>query len=124
MPKRILLLAALTLLVGLFTRAFAQDAVAPMPNPDSTITRAGAVAYVINADATNLPRVEWYAKHMPPIALFKDVDQSQWYAPYLEVAFEQGLITAPSDDLFHPGEPINEAETIALVTRYKEIEDP
>lgn len=124
MPKRILFLAALTLLVGFFTRAFAQDAIVPMPSPNTTITRAGAVAYVINADARDLQRVQWYAKHMPPMPLFKDVDQTQWYAPYLEVAFEQGLITGNDSRLFRPSDSINQAEVIALVTRYKEIEDP
>jgi|CXWL01.1.fsa_nt_gi LPXTG-site transpeptidase (sortase) family protein len=118
MWKRLLLPAVLVLFAGYYSLAFAADGI-QQQDPRMAITRAGAVAMVINANANNAQRVQWYAAHMPPMPLFKDVDQREWYAPYVEVAFEQGIITGNTERLFRPSEPLREAEAIALVTRFK-----
>ena len=117
MSKRLFLVAVLVLLVGYCTRAFAQTAI----NPQSPITRGEALALVINANPANLKRVQWYASHMPPMPLFYDVDQRQPVAPYIEVAFEQGIIEGNKERLFHPNDYMKEEEAIALVTHYKEV---
>ncbi len=117
MSKRLFAIAILVLAVGFVTRAFAfaQDA----DQSAQPLTRAEAVALLINADAGSLERVRWFASHMPPLSLFSDVGQKQWYAPYLEAAFESGLVEGTADGLFHPEETLKEEDAIALLSHYK-----
>lgn len=120
MPKRLILLIALIIAVGYCTQAFAVQA----SNGSEPLTRASAVALLMNADSASLARAQWYASHMPPMPLFDDIDQNAWYAPYLEVAFEQGIITGNRERTFRPNEALREEEAIALVTRYKQSRHP
>lgn len=117
MSKRLFLIAVLVLAVGYFTRAFAQE----LQPASSTISRAEAVALIMNAHPNQLNRARWFASHMPPLSLFSDVDQSQWYAPYLEAAFEQGMINADTQSSFRPNDLLKEEEAIVLVSRYKQL---
>jgi LPXTG-site transpeptidase (sortase) family protein len=122
MSKRLLIITVLVLAVGFFTRAFAfADTVLPTASADQPITRAEAVALLVNANPAGVERTKWFAAHMP---LFSDVNQTQWYAPYLETAFEQGWITGNGDLTFRPNGPLKQEEAIAIATHYKEIEDP
>ncbi len=130
MPKRFLLLLAVFLLVGIATRAFRMNAQAmgevfTFHNAPSNpyITRAGAVALFIESRPELAPRLALYRKHMPPMALFSDIDQKEWYSPYLEVAFEQGIIKGNSDRTFRPGQLLAVEEGIAMAARYKEAFD-
>ncbi len=127
MSKRLFVIAVLVLTVGFFTRAFAyaeEVMQQPAVNLSESMTRAEAVALLINADAANLNRVRWFAGHMPPLPLFTDIDQKQWYAPYLEAAFEKGLIEGNKERLFHPNDALKEDEAIQLAIRYKQMTDP
>jgi LPXTG-site transpeptidase (sortase) family protein len=117
MKQRLLLLALSTVLLASTSTAFAST-------QTTGVTRAGAVALLLNSDASDLARVRWYATHMPPMPLFKDVDQTQWYAPYVEVAFEQGLVTGNASATFRPGAALTQSEAITLMTRFKQIETP
>jgi LPXTG-site transpeptidase (sortase) family protein len=95
------------------TRAFADD----------SISRAGAVALLLQSDSAGMQRVSWYASHMPPMPLYKDTDQTQWYAPYLETAFEQGLIVGNSTATFRPADALTQEEAAALAARFHEAHD-
>lgn len=125
MSKRLLFVTVLVLTVGFFTSAFAFAQEASQPQLSRpTLSRAEAVALLLNADNGSIDRVRWFAGHMPPLPLFSDVDQTQWYAPYLEAAFENGLIEGNADLLFRPDSPLNQEEAITLAMRYKKIAGP
>jgi LPXTG-site transpeptidase (sortase) family protein len=119
MEKRFLLLAALVLLVGYMTRAFAQDIASNAP-----ITRAGAIALMVEADPALKQRLQYFVKNTPPMPLFDDVDYSQWYAPYIETAFEAGLVTGNSAARFRPSSILTEEESIALMNRFYILKHP
>ena len=115
MPKRLLTLAGLVVLVGFATRVFAEDATVQRPE---TMTRAGAVALMVESDRSLATRLEHFIEHRPPMPLFSDLDYEDWYAPYIETAFEAGIIGGSDDGLFHPSQLMREEEMIALAVRY------
>ncbi len=112
MEKRFFLLTALVLLVGFVTRAFAAE----LPS-NEPISRAGAVALVVEADPLLKERLQHYIKNPPPMPLFDDMDYSQWYAPYIETAFEAGIVTGNANRRFRPGDVLAEEEAIVLMAR-------
>lgn len=127
MSKRLFLIAVLVLTVGFFTSAFASAEGLQQPLFDQTapLTRAEAVALLVNAHPNGLNRVRWFAAHMPPMPLFKDMEQTEWYAPYVEAAFEAGLIDGDAEDpFFRPQDVLTEEEAISLSIRYKEMTNP
>lgn len=84
------------------------------------ITRAGAIALMVEANPVLKARAQWFDGHMPPIPLFYDIDQKQWYAPYLEAAFEAGIVTGSDENReFRPGDLLKVEEAIAFVNRAK-----
>lgn len=119
MEKRFLLLAALVLLIGYATRAFADV----IPS-DAPISRAGAVALMVEADPALKKRLQHFIKHTPPMPLFSDVDYTQWYAPYVEVAFEAGLVTGNPDARFRPAERMTDEESIVMINRFYAMKHP
>lgn len=70
--------------------------------PSSFITRAAAVYRLIESDPALRARATEFRSHMPPLPLFHDVPQTSALAPYLEVAFEAGIITGNRERLFRP----------------------
>jgi len=85
MSKRLLLLVGILIFIGFVTDAFGASAraiIKPLQSP--SITRAGALAILIEADPVLKVRAQTIAKHMPPLPLFDEVDHNQWYAPYVE----------------------------------------
>lgn len=119
MKNRFILLIALVLLVGFVTQAFAQSAVSNTP-----VTRAGAVALLIEADPVLKTRLQHFVKHLPPMPLFDDVDYQQWYAPYIEAAFEVGIVTGNTGATFRPSQYITEEESIVLANRFYAMKNP
>lgn len=115
MTRRFLLLATLCVLLGLATRAFgAEQKTAPW------ITREGAVAMLVES------KPEWKADlaaaraNPSPLPIYTDTDQSQWYIPYLEVAFAKGIIQATDFHReFRPGELLRQGDAMVLAVRYK-----
>jgi len=120
MTKRFVLLAMLLLLVGFVTRAFAQAVVVDT----APITRAGAIALLVESHPQMKQRLEKVSEHLPPMPLFHDTDYTQWYAPYIEVGFEYGLITGNASRTFRPGDAITDDESIILIARFKALADP
>lgn len=117
MHMRVALLAVVVLLVGIVTRAFAQT----VPN-DGPLTRGGAIALMVEANPGLQRRLEYFVAHRPPMPLFADVDYNEWYAPYVETAFEAGIVTGNPNGLFSPGRYLTEDEAIILVARYRAID--
>lgn len=118
MHKRFLTLLALVLLLGFATRAFGQNAA------QGTITRAGAVALLVESDPALKDRLEEQIRMRHPLPLFVDVSYGEWYAPYIETAFEAGIVTGNAQQRFRPGDLLTEEEAIALGARYHAMKHP
>jgi LPXTG-site transpeptidase (sortase) family protein len=114
MRLRFITLAVILLFVGLVTHAFAQE----VPVDTSSITRAGAVSLLVESDPGLKSRMQYFAQRLPPMPLFDDTDYSQWYAPYIEAAFEAGIITGNNERTFRPGDFITEEEAIMINARF------
>lgn len=103
---------ALTLALFPYTGAFAFG-------PSPLITRAEAVYRLIESDSQLRERAVWYRANMPPLPLFHDVPQWEALAPYLEVAFEEGIIPGNSERLFHPGDSLRTDEAQDMIQRLR-----
>lgn len=116
MHKRFFALLALVVLVGYATSAFAQ---AVQPQDDArAISRAGAVALLVESNSGLKERLKFHIRASHPMPLFDDVAYDQWYAPYIETAFEAGIITGNDRRMFRPGANVTEEEAIAMSARY------
>lgn len=119
MKKRLFLLLGSILLLGVTTQVVAQTATLNTP-----LTRAGAIALLIEADPVLKTHLAYFTQHMPPMPLFEDVDNQQWYAPYIETAFDAGIVVGNTEARFRPGQYITEEESIALVNRMYAFKHP
>lgn len=125
MAKRLLVFLGILLLLGFVTDAFAaasRAVIKPLHSP--SITRAGAIAILVESDPALKLRAQSIAKHMPPLPLFDDVDQNQWYAPYVEVAFENAIILGNEERRFRPSEFLMPEEAVAIIARYRNEDEP
>ncbi len=141
MCKRFAFLLALCILAGFVTQAFAapfpdvsgtayadafaylsrEGAVQGYPDgfgrPYSLLRRAEALKVVLEMEAETRERVATTKQRLLPIPLFRDVDQSQWYASYVEVAFERGIVSGYPDETFRPGQLLRVEEAVAILMR-------
>lgn len=85
----------------------------------SGITRAEAIYRLMESDPELRERVVWYRTNMPPLPLFHDVPQEDALAPYLEVAFEEGIISGNRERLFHPRDSLRIEEAHAMIQRLR-----
>jgi LPXTG-site transpeptidase (sortase) family protein len=85
--------------------------------PGRPITRVEALKAVLSLQASYRDRVAWFTAHLPPLPLYPDLNQYAWYAPYVETAFEEGLITGYPDHTFRPNAPLKAEEGIVLLER-------
>jgi len=74
--------------------------------PNQSITRSEALKILLKASLKNIDTTN--------PADFNDVNQDQWYAPYVNWAFEKELVSGyefgPEKGLFGPGNTITRAE--------------
>lgn len=139
--KRFLFLLGFVIAVGIATSAFArsfadvsgtpyQTAFSYLNDkniisgyPDGTgkpfgfLNRAEAVKVLVEAHGGYTSRLEKHKKNPSPLPLFPDAPTNAWYAPYLEVAYEEGLITGYPDGTFRPGQLVRVEEGVALMMR-------
>ncbi len=85
--------------------------------PYAPLNRAEAIKVIISAHPEFQSRVDWYMNHMPPLSLFVDVNQDQWYAPYLETAFEKNIVRGYDDGTFRAGRLLSTEEAVVLLMR-------
>jgi hypothetical protein len=85
--------------------------------PFDYISRAEALKVIMRSQNAAAAQADLIAKMMPPIPLFKDVDQKAWYAPYVEAGFRLGVVKGNPDGTFRPGDPVTTEQAIALVMR-------
>ena len=115
MFRRLAFLGLLTALVAITTHVWAQEP-RTMENW-GTVTRAEAVKIIIEKYEPWKTKAEKIASHMPPLPLFWDTDQKAWYAPYLEVAFDQEIAMGFPDGSFRPGNALTQEQAALLITR-------
>lgn len=112
MFRRIAFLGALTALVAGVTHAWAAEA-----QEWDTLTRAEAVRIVVERYAPWSERAHRIADHMPPLALFWDTDQKAWYAPAVEIAFEEEIVSGFPDGSLRPGGALTQEQAAIMLTR-------
>jgi len=83
--------------------------------PNGPLNRAEALKVIVGLRLSD--RVEWYKQNLMPMPLFVDMDQTAWYAPYIEAAFEADLITGYPDRTFRPGSYLRAEEAVTMVLR-------
>ncbi len=76
--------------------------------PDTEITRVELTKMVVNAAGYEVPE-------MAEETSFSDVDLEAWYAPYVQVAEEEGLVEGYSDGTFGVAEEVNRAEALKIL---------
>ncbi len=81
--------------------------------PDQVVNRVEAMKIILNAakiDSTTSTRN----------APFTDISQSEWYAPYLNKAYDLGIIEGYTDGTFKPTQTVNLVENLKiLLNTYK-----
>ena len=146
MCKRFFLLLASALLIGIGTRAFAasttlvdisgtsyetafsflqsrgvvQGYTDGTGRPYNMLNRAEALKVIALSEKKLSKRVEWYQDNMPPLPLFSDVNQNDWYAPYVEALFEAGILQGYPDGTFRGSRPLSVEEAVTLLMRTTE----
>ncbi|MFH1444403.1 MAG: sortase [Candidatus Peregrinibacteria bacterium] len=88
-----------------------------LARPHNPLNRAEALKVILSLDSAGKSRVAWYQGHLPAMPLFWDTDQAQWYAPFVEAAFEKSLITGYPDGSLRPGQYLRVEEAVALLMR-------
>ncbi|OGJ61098.1 hypothetical protein A3C52_02520 [Candidatus Peribacteria bacterium RIFCSPHIGHO2_02_FULL_51_15] len=79
--------------------------------PDDPVNRAEAVKILL--EGSMLPRVTETGASI----VFPDVNQTDWFIPYLSNAAERGIVTGYEDGLFRPANFITRAEAAAIIER-------
>lgn len=75
---------------------------------DNPVNRAEAAKFLVNSLFDELPDTD-------PTP-FLDVQESEWYAPYVAIAFQEGWIQGYDSGLYHPGNTINTAEFLKILS--------
>ncbi len=81
------------------------------------LSRAEAYKRIVETDPGGHDRAEQFRQRMPLLPVAWDVDQRSWYAPYVETAFEQGLIELYDDGSFRPSDPISYGDALRIRAR-------
>lgn len=76
--------------------------------PNSSITRAEFIAIIVSGLGL---------KSGTGINPFNDVKSSEWYTPFVETAFDYGIISGYSDDVFGPMDTLTREQSITIITR-------
>lgn len=84
---------------------------------DEYVNRAEALKIILRSNATYAAEADRIRNILPPISLFPDVSQQQWYAPYIEVGFRHGLVKGYPDGRFAPEGGVKVAEAAAMLAR-------
>lgn len=80
--------------------------------PEQSVSRAEAIKMVIGV--SELPLVQ------PQENPFPDVYTEYWFAPYVQTAFDSGVVKGFSDGKFHPASQVTRAEMVVMILRLLE----
>ena len=81
------------------------------------VNRVEALKVILKAQQRYNAEIDRTAAGMPPLNLFPDVKQEEWYAPYIEVGFKYGLIKGYPDGRFWPNGGVRTAEAASMLVR-------
>lgn len=84
---------------------------------DDYVNRAEALKIILKSQPRYTTEIDRTSSAMPPISLFPDIDQRQWYAPFVEVGFKYGLVKGYPDGHFWPNGGVRVAEAAAMLVR-------
>lgn len=87
------------------------------PRVMDTLNRAEALKVLLANQSSFSSDLAKVTGSMPPVALFSDISQTAWYAPYIEVGFAHGIVRGYPDGTFRPASPLRVAEAVALLMR-------
>ena len=85
--------------------------------PDAQITRAEFTKIMLLLLKYRIPEVS-------PEQAFHDVEPDEWYAPYLQIAKEEGIISGYEDGSFRPNAKISRAEALSVLFRAAKVDVP
>jgi LPXTG-site transpeptidase (sortase) family protein len=85
--------------------------------PNQPLTRVEALKVLLELKPSLKHRITWYQQHITPLPLFSDVYNNQWYAPYIEVAFESSIVDGYPNGTFQPGRAVAVEEAIKLAVQ-------
>ncbi len=85
--------------------------------PYDYINRAEALKVVLQLHDRQRTRVEWFKNHMSSLPLFRDYQQYEWFAPYVEAGFEAAILRGYPDRTFRPGQNVRVEEALAMIFR-------
>ena len=92
--------------------------------PYAYLTRAEGLKVILELEGSHADVIEKLQQSMPPMPLFADVDQTAWYAAYVEAGFRTGIVVGYPDGTFRPEEPLRVEEAVALLMRAYRIDGP
>ncbi|MFA7681853.1 MAG: sortase [Candidatus Peribacteraceae bacterium] len=87
--------------------------------PNAPLNRAEALKVLMGLRGKE--RVTWFTQNMVPLPLFRDVNQGEWYAPYVEAAFEANMVTGYPDKTFRPAQYLRVEEAVTLAVRAYDV---
>ncbi len=85
--------------------------------PNQLLTRVEALKVLLELQPKFSSRITWYKKHITPLPLFTDIDNTKWYAPYIETAYEASIVDGYPDQTFKPGRALTVAEAVKLAVQ-------
>lgn len=86
--------------------------------PQKSISRAEAIKILIAADFSQSEinrTLDWHRAQNHRYATFRDVPINDWFAPYVELAYQHGVVEGYSDGTFKPHNTINFAEALKII---------
>ncbi len=84
--------------------------------PENEINRAEATRIIVSA--LNIPQ------DAEAVVLFGDVPKDQWFFPYVMGAYKAGIVSGDDNGKFRPGDTINLAESLRIVSEALKVELP
>ena len=81
------------------------------------LNRAEALKVIMKSQDRYSAQVKKVSEKMPKLALFSDVNQKAWFAPYVEIAFKNKLITGYPDGLLRPQAAVKTGEAAVMLAR-------
>jgi len=85
--------------------------------PEKGITRAELTSLLLRSANVNQMRINEARLQKR----FKDIKEDIWYAPYVNIGAEDGLVLGYSDQTFKPNKILSRAEAITIMARFAKL---